>query len=85
MVPYWHIPEGDAKIERYVPMLPMSKDMEKFKKSLEILSLYRLAFGQPRQEELLDNLLKRNFSPEEFEQIKSALVINLSPMMYKVM
>lgn len=85
LVPYWHIPEGDAKIERYVPMLPMSKDMEKFKKSLEILSLYRLAFGQPRQEELLDNLLKRNFSPEEFEQIKNALVINLSPMMHKVM
>jgi hypothetical protein len=42
-----------------------------------------LAFGQPRQEELLENLLKRNFlhKEEEIEQIKSALVINLSPMM----
>jgi len=85
LVPYWHIPEGDAKIERYIPMLPMSKDKEKYEKSLYILTLYRLAFGQPRQEELLNNLLKRNFSPEEFEQIKNALVINLSPMMHKVM
>lgn len=80
LVPYWHLPEGNAKIERFVPMMPMSKDMAKFSDALEILSLYRLAFGQPRQEELLENLLKRKFSNEEIEQIKSALVINLSPM-----
>ena len=85
LVPYWHIPEGDAKIERYVPMLPMSKDIEKFEKSLKILTLYRLAFGQPRQEELLDNLLKRKFSSDEIEQIKNALVINLSPIMHMAM
>jgi hypothetical protein len=82
LIPYWYIPEGDAKIERYVPMMPLSKDMARFSTALEILSLYRLAFGQPRQEELLENLLKRKFTVEEIEQIKSALVINLSPMMH---
>jgi hypothetical protein len=89
LVPYWHLPDPPniaplaAKIERFVPMMPMSKDVTRFFNALEILSLYRLAFGQPRQEELLENLLKRNFlhKEEEIEQIKSALVINLSPMM----
>ena len=82
LIPFWHIPEGDAKIERFVPMMPMSKDVTRFTNALEILSLYRLAFGQPRQEELLDNLLKRNFTTEEIEIIKKALVINLSPLIH---
>ena len=82
LVPFWHIPKGSAKIERLVPMMPMSKDVTKLANALEILSLYRLAFGQPRQEELLDNLLKRNFLKSEIEIIKQALVINLSPLMH---
>ena len=80
LIPYWHYPEGDAKIERFVPLMPMSKDVVKFSDALEILSLYRLAFGQPRQDELLNNLLKRKFSANEIKQINEALVINLSPL-----
>lgn len=80
LIPFWHIPDGDAKIERFVPVMPMSKDVTRFTNALEILSLYRLAFGQPRQEELLDNLLKRKFTAYEIEKIKEALVINLSPL-----
>jgi len=80
LVPYWHIPTGSANIERYVPLLPLSKDVAKLNNTLKILSLYRLAFGQPRQEELLQNLLSRNFSAEEVALIKQRLVINLSPL-----
>ena len=65
----------------WLPMLPMSKDVARLADTLEILSLYRLAFGQPRQEELLENLLRRKFTLDEIEQIKKALVINLSPLM----
>ncbi|MFK5925905.1 MAG: helicase-related protein [Desulfuromusa sp.] len=80
LVPYWHLPEGTSKIERYVPLLPMSKDVVKLDTALKILSLYRLAFGQPRQEELLENLLSRKFNDDEIEKIKQKLMINLSPL-----
>jgi len=80
LVPYWHLPEGSAKITRFVPMMPLSRDALKLEHTLKVLTLYRLAFGQPRQEELLDNLLKRKFSKGEIEIITKKLVINLSPM-----
>lgn len=80
LVPYWHLPEGSAKIERFVPMMPLSRDVLKLDHALRVLAIYRLAFGQPRQEELLDNLLKRDFKPEDIELITKNLVINLSPM-----
>ena len=80
LVPYWHLPEGKAKIVRFVPMMPLSRDVLKFDRALQVLALYRLAFGQPRQEELLDNLLKRKFTTDEISKITEKLVINLSPM-----
>ncbi|MDF1822280.1 MAG: DEAD/DEAH box helicase [Alcanivoracaceae bacterium] len=80
LVPYWYYPTGGFTIERFVPLMPMSRDVEKYKHSLKILALYRLAFGQPRQEELLDNLLHRNFSPDDIKVINQNLVINLSPL-----
>ena len=80
LVPYWHYPKGTAQIHRLVPLMPMSKDRAKCSQALKVLALYRLAFGQPRQEELLENLLNRDFSKDELETIFRRLVINLSPM-----
>jgi hypothetical protein len=80
LVPYWHLPEGSAQIIRFVPMMPLSRDVSKLEHALKVLSIYRLAFGQPRQEELLDNLLKRKFSDVEIGLITKKLVIDLSPM-----
>jgi hypothetical protein len=74
------LPEGKARIERFVPMMPLSKDNTRLEHALKVLALYRLAFGQPRQEELLENLLKRDFTEEEIAFITKQLVINLSPM-----
>lgn len=78
--PYWFYPNGSDRIERIVPMYPMSKEVQKLDESLKILALYRLAFGQPRQQELLDNLLHRDLSNEELEKVKQALIINLAPL-----
>lgn len=50
-------------------------------KALKVLALYRLVFGQPRQEELMENLLGKKFSDSEIEAIKNALMINLSPLL----
>ena len=83
LVPYWHLPKGRAKITRFVPMMPLSRDVLKLEHALKVMAIYRLAFGQPRQEEFLDNLLKRKFTDDEIGWITRMLVINLSPMNHK--
>lgn len=49
--------DGEAapvKIERIVPMYPLSQDRLRYNRLIKILSLYRLTLGQPRQEELIE-------------------------------
>jgi len=41
-----------------------------------------LAFGQPRQAELVDHLLECNLSQEEIRHVMETLMINLSPIRY---
>ncbi|UVE66925.1 DEAD/DEAH box helicase [Burkholderia pyrrocinia] len=82
LVPYWHMPSGQSRIERFVPFLPMSREATRLDELLKILSLYRLAFGQPRQQELLENLLRREFDTAEIAEIKRKLMIDLAPLNY---
>lgn len=57
IVPYWVFQhEGGAQIERHVPLLPLSRDSERLDWLLRALTLYRLVFGQSRQEDLLHSL-----------------------------
>jgi hypothetical protein len=53
LIPYWVYEHGSAKVERRVPLLPYSREVGKLKRLKTGLALYRLAFGQPRQEDLL--------------------------------
>lgn len=53
IVPYWIYP-GDAKIERMVLMPPFSREIERYENLKKSLASYRLAFGQPRQDELIE-------------------------------
>jgi hypothetical protein len=55
IIPYW-IYEGPVKVERRVPMLPFSREMRRLEWLKRSLTIYRLAFGQPRQEDLLNYL-----------------------------
>lgn len=82
LVPYWHIDTVKYMIERIVPMYPFSSDQVKLNRILKTLAVYRLAFGQPRQVELVDHLLSREFSPQEVRDICEKLMINLSPVIY---
>ena len=69
MVPYWLFPlEGGAHIERHVPALPLKRS----------LAVYRMVFGQPRQDDLMAFLLDR-CSPELLEEVGPLLQIQLSP------
>ena len=55
LIPYW-IYEGPARVERRVPMLPFSREVRRLEWLKHSLTVYRLAFGQPRQEDLLEYL-----------------------------
>jgi hypothetical protein len=89
LVPYWHIDpkpsqaaEQHLKIERVIPLYPFSIDKTRLVHMLKTLAIYRLAFGQPRQAELVDHLLERNLSSEESAAAMRNLVIDLSPISY---
>jgi hypothetical protein len=77
LVPFWCLPDGSntVKIERIVPMYPLSKDKQVYERIEKILTLYRITLGQPRQELLLDKLRIAGLSEEE----RNRLFINLSP------
>jgi hypothetical protein len=60
LVPYWvYEVEGGAKVERRVPIIPFSREQQRLHALKRSLALYRLVFGQPRQEELLAYLESR--------------------------
>ena len=75
IVPEWHFDSDGVCIERIVPLYQFSQDIQRYANMRKILGLYRLTFGQPRQEELaeaLDNALTQ----DEAEK----LLIDLCPL-----
>ncbi|MFO0991600.1 MAG: helicase-related protein [Hyphomicrobiales bacterium] len=78
LVPYWLFP-GDAKIERHVPGLPFSREVERLDGLRRALTIYRMVFGQSRQEDLMTYLLAQ-IPEDERSEIVSELQIDLSPL-----
>jgi superfamily II DNA/RNA helicase len=77
LVPYWLFP-GNAKIERHVPALPFSREVERLNSLRRALAIYRMVFGQSRQEDLIAYLLAQ--IPEgNRAEIMAELQIDLSP------
>lgn len=57
LIPYWiYETAGGARVERRVPMLPFSREEGRLERLKASLAVYRLAFGQPRQEDLIAHL-----------------------------
>lgn len=50
--PFWVLP-GKYAIERYAPVLPLSKETHALDRLMRTVGAYRLVMGQPRQEDLL--------------------------------
>ena len=68
--PYWVCQTaGGAKIERYVPQAPLSTERIKHKNLLRALGAYRMALGQPRQQELLQ-LLEEGASSRDLDWMR---------------
>lgn len=79
LVPYWIYPiEGGARIERYVPSLPLTRDRQLIDALRRSLAVYRLVFGQPRQDDLVEYLIK-HVPKERLDELVGRLKINLSP------
>lgn len=76
LVPFWML-EGKARIERIALLPPMSREVRRYERLMRSLATYRLAFGQPRQAELLD-LLDR--VGEENAEMLTDLQIDLKPL-----
>jgi hypothetical protein len=88
LVPFWVYPaRGDsaaaaianvAKIERHVPSLPLSREADRIEDLRRSLAVYRMVFGQPRQEDLLSYLMDR-LGPDEAQRCLNELRIDLTP------
>ena len=70
------------KIERIIPFYPFSRDRAKLSSILRTLAIYRLAFGQPRQSELIEHLLK-HIPEDRIGEVRKKLMVNLSPISYR--
>ncbi len=54
VVPFWvYTCEDGATIERYVPALPLSRELQHYRRLLRTVVTYRLLLGQPRQDDLI--------------------------------
>ena len=78
-MPYWVYPTPDgARIERHVPAFPLSREVGQLEALKRSLAVYRMVFGQPRQEDLVDYLLLR-VPAEEIHRHLTKLRIDLTP------
>jgi hypothetical protein len=77
LVPYWVYTDGPARIERFVPSLPLSREVEKLRELRRSLAVYRLAFGQPRQDDLTAYLA--GLPPAVQEKVRRECLIDLTP------
>jgi len=83
LIPFWHVEADLFQIERIIPFYPFSRDRAKLSTLLKTLALYRLAFGQPRQAELVEHLLT-NVTESRITEIRDKLMIDLSPINYLI-
>jgi hypothetical protein len=70
--------EGGYKIERQIPLLPLSREVGQLAWLKKTLVAYRSVIGQPRQQELTEFLLSR-LGPDELAAFSEACSIDLSP------
>lgn len=73
--PWWLLP--NAGVTRYVFELPQGRDTEKLARLREQRFIYRLALGQPNQEDMIDLL---SALPRERLDILRSLTLNLSAL-----
>jgi hypothetical protein len=75
IIPYWIFP-GPASIERHVYELPFGREAPQLKSLRSSLTLYRMVFGQARQDDLMAHLVS-TLSAEQLTEVREAAMIDL--------
>ena len=75
--PFWLL-DGETRIERYALSLPFSREAALLDWLKRSVALYRLAFGQPRQDDLMSFLEGLDMSRDDIDL--SRLQISLRPV-----
>lgn len=79
LMPFWIFEdvENPSRVERLVPMPPFSSEKARLRALKRSLAVYRLAFGQPRQEDLIEFLAdaKQRATEQQFRDLQ----LNLAP------
>ena len=83
LVPFWICEVDDPgerafRIERKIPVLPLSREIGRMEQLKRSLVAYRSVIGQPRQQELLE-FLSTHLSEGEIEEFVERVAIDLSP------
>jgi hypothetical protein len=78
LYPFWISPEGVAKIERHLPLLPHSREVGQQDRLQRSLVLYRMVFGQNRQEDLIA-YLQNQLTPAQIAELIENCRVDLSP------
>lgn len=88
LFPNWiPAPRGKSEscgIKRIVLPYPFSIESERYRKLIDALATYRIAIGQPRQEELLREMHDSNMDLTELRRKCRQLMLNLMPFDAKV-
>ncbi|ABS28170.1 helicase-related protein [Anaeromyxobacter sp. Fw109-5] len=89
LFPHWVYDAADGRskrIRRHLFFYDNSNDAARYAELKERLALYRLVFGQPRQQDLLDRIQQQIAADADLDRIHRELtryMINLSPMREK--
>jgi hypothetical protein len=79
LTPFWvYTAEDGATIDRHVPALPLSREANQLPALRNSLAVYRMVFGQPRQDDLVEFLL-RQLPPGTLASRLDQLRIDLTP------
>jgi hypothetical protein len=69
---------GAIRVQRYVPMLPLSRDVQQFRDVTSARVYYRLVLGQPHPDELV-RVLMENLREERAHELVDELRLDLRP------
>ena len=76
IIPYWIFANGPAKIERHVFELPLGRESLQFHELRNALTMYRMVFGQARQDDLLAYLTS-TFDADALATLQAAARVDL--------
>ena len=79
LVPYWiFTKENGATVQRCLSSLPLSREQHHFQALKNSLAVYRMVFGQARQEDLIEYLLQ-HLPQERVDALARQLRMDLTP------